>query len=67
MSVRTFWLAGGLQNAETYSADSGNNAVEPTGDVYQGVDEKRSLVHVGDLEEGLAQAVRAAALCNIAA
>ncbi|KAF9052377.1 potassium/sodium eff [Hymenopellis radicata] len=66
MSVRTFWLGGDAQHAVTYSAETGSNAVEPTGSVYEGVGEKRSLLDVDNLDEGLSQAVRAAALCNVA-
>ncbi|PBL01595.1 potassium/sodium eff [Armillaria gallica] len=65
MSVRTFWLGGLGSDSATYSAETGHNAIEPVGIVRQGNDEKSSIVEAGKLDEGFAQAVRAAALCNV--
>lgn len=66
MSVRTFWIGGDEHKSVTYSAETGHNAVEPIGDVHQGANEKRALLDTRKLDEGLSQAVRAAALCNVA-
>ncbi|KAK0191732.1 hypothetical protein F5146DRAFT_1112096 [Armillaria mellea] len=65
MTVRTFWLGGLGSDSATYSAETGHNAIEPVGVVRQGNDEKSSIVEARKLDEGFAQAVRAAALCNI--
>ncbi|PBK72093.1 potassium/sodium eff [Armillaria solidipes] len=65
MSVRTFWLGGLGSDSATYSAETGHNAIEPVGTVRQGKDEKSSIVEARKLDEGFAQAVRAAALCNV--
>lgn len=69
MSVRSFWLGGDAGKTADYSAETGSNAIEPFGTVYQGSEdsEKAIVLEPGKLDEGLAQAVRAAALCNIAA
>lgn len=68
MSVRSFWLGGDASKTVDYSAETGSNAIEPFGTVYQGSEdsEKAIVLEPGKLDEGLAQAVRAAALCNIA-
>ncbi|KIY72345.1 potassium/sodium eff [Cylindrobasidium torrendii FP15055 ss-10] len=68
MSVRSFWLGGDAGKTVDYSAETGSNAIEPFGAVYQGSKdiEKANALEPGNLDEGLAQAVRAAALCNIA-
>lgn len=63
--MRTFWLGGLGSDSATYSAETGHNAIEPVGTVRQGNDEKSSIVEAGILDEGFAQAVRAAALCNV--
>lgn len=65
MSVRTFWLGGLGSDSATYSAETGHNAIEPVGIIRQGDDEKSFMVEAGQLDEGFAQAVRAAALCNV--
>ncbi|KAK0455617.1 uncharacterized protein EV420DRAFT_1552259 [Desarmillaria tabescens] len=65
MSVHTFWLGGLGSDSVTYSAEAGHNAIEPVGTVRQGNDEKSSIVEPGKLDEGFAQTVRAAALCNV--
>ncbi|SJL01009.1 related to sodium P-type ATPase [Armillaria ostoyae] len=65
MSVLTFWLGGLGSDSATYSAETGHNAIEPVGTVRQGKDEKSSIVEAGKLDEGFAQAVRTAALCNV--
>lgn len=65
MSVRTFWLGGLGSDSATYSAETGHSAIEPVGTVRQGKDEKSSIVEAGKLDEGFAQAVRTAALCNV--
>ncbi|KAK0227152.1 hypothetical protein EDD85DRAFT_160664 [Armillaria nabsnona] len=65
MSVRTFWLGGLGSDSAAYSAETGHNAIEPVGTVRQGNDEKSSIMEAGKLDEGFAQAVRTAALCNV--
>uniref|UniRef100_D8PXV2 P-type Na(+) transporter n=1 Tax=Schizophyllum commune (strain H4-8 / FGSC 9210) TaxID=578458 RepID=D8PXV2_SCHCM len=65
MSVRSFWLAADPHKAQTYYADAGSNAIEPVGDVYKGAP-NGDIVDPKNVDEALAQAVRVAALCNVA-
>ncbi|TRM60619.1 hypothetical protein BD626DRAFT_549599 [Schizophyllum amplum] len=65
MSVRTFWLGADPEKSRTFFADSGSNAIEPVGEVHKD-SPTGDLVDVKAMDEGLAQAVRVAALCNVA-
>ena len=65
MSVRSFWLAADPHKAQTYYADAGSNAIEPVGDVYKGAP-NGDIVDPKNVDEAFAQAVRVAALCNVA-
>ncbi|KAF5379843.1 hypothetical protein D9615_005799 [Tricholomella constricta] len=65
MSVRKFWLAGDLDKAVDYVAETAQDALDPSaGPVRKEADS--STLSPGTLGEGLSQAVRAAALCNVA-
>ncbi|TFK97589.1 calcium-transporting ATPase 3 [Pterulicium gracile] len=65
MSVRSLWVAGGSETeSKLYSAEPSNNAIIPEGIVRE--DSTGSEIKCGFLDEGLAQAVRVAALCNVA-
>ncbi|PFH51106.1 hypothetical protein AMATHDRAFT_3370 [Amanita thiersii Skay4041] len=70
MSVRKFWLAGDMAGAVEYTADVGQDALDPSGAVRiddgGGGDGDGRVVDSKGVEAGLAQAVRAAALCNVA-
>ncbi|KAL1676907.1 hypothetical protein EV122DRAFT_291519 [Schizophyllum commune] len=65
MSVRSFWLAADPHKAQTYYADAGSNAIEPVGDVYKGAP-NGDIVDPKNVDEAFAEAVRVAALCNVA-
>ncbi|KAK0188215.1 hypothetical protein F5146DRAFT_1141663 [Armillaria mellea] len=49
----------------TLTLETGHDAIEPVGIVRQGNHQKSSIVEARKLDEGRAQAVRAAALCNV--
>ncbi|TFL01470.1 sodium transport ATPase [Pterulicium gracile] len=65
MSVRSFWLpAENPSDQRTYSTETKNNAIEPIGEVKD--DSSGEILKIGALDDGLAQAIRVASLCNIA-
>lgn len=64
MSVRKVWLAADMQNASEYTAETTQDALQPIGEVKQDVD--GVVLDTSSLNEGLAQAVRSMALCNVA-
>jgi hypothetical protein len=66
MSVSKFFVAGDGEQGYELSAETTSNALEPVGEVYRGQGEKRSLVDSKEIDEGLAQALIVAALCNVA-
>ncbi|KAG6827990.1 hypothetical protein H0H93_015134, partial [Arthromyces matolae] len=65
MSVRKLWLAGDIQDAVEYTADTANDALDPGGGAVR-CDSDDSLVTNDTICEGLSQAVQIAALCNVA-
>ncbi|KAG6863997.1 hypothetical protein C0991_001266 [Blastosporella zonata] len=65
MSVRKLWLAGDVNNTVEYVADTANDALDPGGGVVR-MESNNVVVSPGSLHEGLSQAVRIAALCNVA-
>ncbi|KAJ7102431.1 sodium transport ATPase [Mycena belliarum] len=64
MSVKSYWVGGAASESREYSVETGSNALEPKGEVRDVSSGK--FVETGSLEEGLAQSVRAASLCNVA-
>lgn len=64
MSVRKFWLAGDPNNVSEYTAETNQDALQPSGIVRH--DSDGLVLDVNSLGAGLAQAVRTAALCNVA-
>lgn len=64
MSVRKFWLAASPELCGEFTAETNSNALEPIGDICR--DSDGSKLDPTTLSEGLAQAVRAVALCNLA-
>ncbi|RDB26013.1 Calcium-transporting ATPase 3 [Hypsizygus marmoreus] len=64
MSVRKFWLAGDPHNAAEYIAETTQDALDPSGVVHSVKDS--IALSPSSISEGLAQAVRAIALCNVA-
>ncbi|KAG5641781.1 hypothetical protein DXG03_004257 [Asterophora parasitica] len=65
MSVRKFWLAGDLDKAVEYVAETAQDALDPSGGVVLN-ETDNSVLKPDAISEGLAQAVRTAALCNVA-
>ncbi|KAL0959255.1 hypothetical protein HGRIS_014526 [Hohenbuehelia grisea] len=64
MTVRKLWLAGKEGKTAEYTATvESDNALEPVGKIN---DASGALVDPASVQEGLAQAVRAASLCNVA-
>ncbi|KAF8994727.1 sodium transport ATPase [Cyathus striatus] len=64
MSVRKFWVAGNAGNTIDLTAEIYQDALEPTGIVrYEG---SGAVLGTSSVREGVAQVVRAAALCNVA-
>ncbi|KAF8897450.1 sodium transport ATPase [Infundibulicybe gibba] len=66
MSVRKFWLAGDPGHTGEYTAETNSDALEPEGVVRSGHGADSSVLDIHSLEEGLKQAVRVVALCNVA-
>ncbi|KAG6861634.1 hypothetical protein C0995_014073 [Termitomyces sp. Mi166 len=66
MSVRKFWLAADMYNAVEYVADTAHDAFDPTGGTVRR-ERDGSVITPETRYEGLSQAVRVAALCNVAA
>lgn len=65
MSVHSFWVAAEkAEDCRLYSAEVRSNALEPVGDVTDDVDGRPVKPEM--IQEGLAQAIRVASLCNIA-
>jgi P-type Na+/K+ transporter len=64
MSVRKFWLGGESSHASELVAEVQQDALNPSGAVTRAEDNQ--VVDPKNLNEGLAQAIRAIALCNIA-
>lgn len=65
MSVHRLWLAGDIDKAVDYVAETTQDALDPsTGDIRKESD--NSVLVPGKINEGLSQAVRIAALCNVA-
>ena len=64
MSVRKLWLAADPQHAAEFTAEITQDALQPTGIVRREND--GSILEPGSVPEGVAQVVRAAALCNVA-
>jgi hypothetical protein len=60
MSVRKMWAAPDIELV----AETGSDAIEPVGAVTYG--EGGQVVDLSHLDEGIARAIRAAALCNVA-
>ncbi|KAG6817249.1 hypothetical protein H0H87_011306, partial [Tephrocybe sp. NHM501043] len=65
MSVRKFWLAGDIDHAVEYIADTAHDALDPGGGVIR-TESDNAIVTPGLTHEGFRQAVRIAALCNVA-
>ncbi|KAG6915944.1 hypothetical protein DXG01_009166 [Tephrocybe rancida] len=65
MSVRKFWLAGDMAKAVEYVADTAHDALDPSGGAVRTASDE-ALVTPDTFQEGLSQAVRVAALCNVA-
>ncbi|KAG6829048.1 hypothetical protein H0H92_005879 [Tricholoma furcatifolium] len=66
MSVRSLWLAADLDNAVEYVADIVQDALNPGSGAVRIRDDEEVAIAAGSCHEGPAQAVRVAALCNIA-
>lgn len=64
MSVRKLWVAGDASHSVEYTADTASNAIEPIGAVIR--EDTAARVDVKNMEQGLAQVVRVASLCNVA-
>ncbi|KAF9457771.1 sodium transport ATPase, partial [Collybia nuda] len=64
MSVRSFWLAGDLKHDAGFTAETTQDSLDPTGIVRQ--DSDNTPLVPSSLNNGLVQATRAAALCNVA-
>lgn len=64
MSVRSFWLAGDGEHGIGFTAETTQDALDPSGIVRQ--DNESTPLVPGSLNGGLVQATRAAALCNVA-
>ncbi len=64
MSVRKLWIAGDVGNSVEYTAETASNAIEPTGAVIR--EDTGMSVDVKKMDQGLAQAIRVASLCNVA-
>ncbi|KAF8165431.1 sodium transport ATPase [Crassisporium funariophilum] len=64
MSVRKLWLAADPQNAAGFTAETNQDALQPSGIVRRDSDD--SILEPSSISEGLAQAIRAASLCNVA-
>lgn len=64
MSVRKLWLATAPDVRAEFTAETNSDALEPVGDIRR--DNNASNLDPAALPEGLAQAVRAIALCNVA-
>ncbi|GLB44749.1 putative cation transport ATPase (P-type) (TC 3.A.3) family protein [Lyophyllum shimeji] len=65
MSVRKFWLAGDVDAATEYVAETTQDVLDPSGGAVRRVTDNVVLAP-GALGGGLARAVRAAGLCNVA-
>ncbi|KAF9050855.1 potassium/sodium eff [Hymenopellis radicata] len=65
MSVRKMWIAGAPGEGYELSTQTASNALEPVGTVHKGGDEGPA-VDPSNLDEGLAQTLRVASLCNVA-
>ncbi|GJJ14014.1 hypothetical protein Clacol_008271 [Clathrus columnatus] len=61
MSVKKFWVAGDTPIELT--AETSQNALDPTANVIR---DDGSLLYLDKIGEGISQAIRCAALCNIA-
>ncbi|KAF8992359.1 sodium transport ATPase [Cyathus striatus] len=64
MSVRKLWVAADPQKAIELTAETNPDALEPAGIVR--CENTGDVLNTSALDEGIAQAVRAAALCNVA-
>ncbi|KXN83707.1 Calcium-transporting ATPase 3 [Leucoagaricus sp. SymC.cos] len=64
MSVRKFYLATAPEVRADFTAETNSDALKPVGENRR--DNDASILDPASLSEGLAQAVRAVALCNIA-
>ncbi|TFK43621.1 sodium transport ATPase [Crucibulum laeve] len=64
MSVRKFWLASDPNQTAEFTAETTQDALDPTGSVRR--DSDNSIIDPSSIPEGLAQAIRTASLCNIA-
>lgn len=64
MSVRKFWLAADPQHSAEFTAETGQNVLQPEGIVRR--DSDNSILEPLAIKGGLAQAIRIAALCNVA-
>ncbi len=65
MSVRKMWIAGAPGEGYELSTQTASNALEPVGTVHKGGD-GGPVINPNDLDEGLAQTLRVASLCNVA-
>ncbi|KAG5342353.1 hypothetical protein C0989_002826 [Termitomyces sp. Mn162] len=65
MSVRKFWLAADMNNTAEYVADTTHDALDPDDGAIRR-ESDGSVITPETRYEGLSQAVRVAALCNVA-
>lgn len=65
MSVRKFWLAADPQHSAEFTVETGQDPLQPEGIVRRDSDD--SILEPTAIKEGLARAIRIAALCNVAA
>ncbi|PPQ72985.1 hypothetical protein CVT24_000298 [Panaeolus cyanescens] len=63
MSVRKLWVAANPNDAEEYTAEVTQNALEPVGAVTK---HDNTVVEPSAIHAGLAEVVRIASLCNVA-
>ncbi|TFK28820.1 sodium transport ATPase [Coprinopsis marcescibilis] len=64
MSVQKLWLAGSADGSSEFTAPTGQDALEPRGEIRR--DSDSSVIDIATLPEGIAQAIRVASLCNVA-